>query len=56
MADDDDGEIGRRVVGAVMVQRLAARGALVGDLEIAAEHGALAASRAGELRASQQWM
>src|SRR5262245_6119219 len=54
MADDDDGEIRRRIIGPVMVQRLATSGAGLSHLEIAAEHGAFAASRAGQPRASQQ--
>ena len=48
MADDDDGEIGRSVVGTMMVQGLAASRAIVGDLEIAPEQAPLAARRTGE--------
>src|SRR5207344_2558472 len=54
MADNDDGEIRWRIVGPVVVQRLAASWAGVRNLEIAAEHGAFATSRAGQPRASQQ--
>src|SRR4029077_9911383 len=54
MADNHDGEIGGRIVGPVMVQRLAASGARVSHLEIAAEHGAFGASRTAEPGASQK--
>ena len=43
MADDQDGKVGRRVVGAVVVEGLAARGTGVPGLEVAAEQGPLAA-------------
>jgi len=54
VADNDDGEVGRRVVGALVMQCLAAIGAGIGDLEITAEHGAGAAGGAAPRRASQQ--
>ena len=44
--DNDDGEIGRRVVGAMMMQLLAAMRAGVGHFQITPEHGPNAASRA----------
>ena len=53
MADNDDGEIGRGVVGAMVMQRLAAIWALVGDLQIAAEQSSLAAGRAAKQRAAE---
>src|SRR5262245_13049253 len=37
MADKEDGEVGRRVVGAMVVQRLAAGGALIAHLEVSGE-------------------
>ena len=40
VADNDDGEIGRRVVCPMMMQLLAAMRAGVGDFQIAPEHGA----------------
>ena len=52
MADDDDGEIRRRVVGAMMVQFFAARGAFI-RFQIAPVHGASAARRASEFRTSE---
>ncbi len=48
MANNNDGEIGRRVVGALMMQRLAAMGAIVRDLQKAVEQGANTAGRAFE--------
>ena len=54
VADNDDGEIGRRVVGAMMMQGLAAIGAGIGHLEVAPKHGALAAGGALMRRASEQ--
>jgi len=52
VAHDHDGEIRRRVIGAVMVQLLAALGTGVGHLELAPEHGAGAAGGAFERRTS----
>jgi hypothetical protein len=43
VADDDDYEVGGKIVGAVMMQFLAAMWALVGDLQKSAGHAALAA-------------
>jgi hypothetical protein len=54
MADADDGEIRRRVVGALMMQRLAALGAMIGHFEIAPEHRTLAAGRAFQHCTAQQ--
>jgi hypothetical protein len=54
VADDHDGEVRRRVVGAVVVQLLTAMGAGIDDFEIAPEHGALAAGRAFLGRSTQQ--
>ena len=54
VADNDDGEIGRRVVGAVVMQLFAAGGAGVGHLQIAPEHGTAAAGRAAQTRAAQE--
>src|SRR5262245_46622190 len=45
VADDHDGEVRRRVVGAVVVQLLTAMGAGIDDFEIAPGHGAFAAGR-----------
>src|SRR5690606_22142117 len=46
VADDEDGDIGRQVVGAVMVQLLATGGTGIADLEVGAEQLAVAAARA----------
>jgi hypothetical protein len=54
VADDHDGEVRRRVVGAVVVQLLTAMEAGIDDFEIAPEHGALAAGRAFLGRSTQQ--
>ena len=54
VAHDHDGEVRRRVVGAVVVQLLTAMGAGIDDFEIAPEHGALAAGRAFLGRSTQQ--
>ena len=51
MADDDDHQIGRKVVGALMMQFLAAHLALVRDLQERAEHVPLAAVRAAAAQA-----
>jgi hypothetical protein len=48
MAHDRNGEIGRGVVGALMVQRLGAMRTVVGDFEVTREHQAHAASRTFE--------
>ena len=52
MADDHDGDIGREIVGAVQVELLTADIALAGDLEVGAEHLALAAMGALAQRAA----
>ena len=56
VADDEDDEIGRRVVGAVMMQILAAGRALIGDFQERAEQLALAAIRAAaaQIRGARQ--
>ena len=45
VADDEDHEIGRRVIGSLMEERQIAHRAMVVDLEIGFEHRAFAASR-----------
>ena len=52
MTDDDDHEIGGKIVGAVVMQLLAAMRALVGDLQKGAEHAAFAAGRAAAAKAA----
>ena len=54
VADDDDGEIGRSIVGPMVMQRLPAFRTMVRDFEVAPEHGALAASRAAKLGPAQE--
>src|SRR5437016_9998388 len=53
VADDQDRKVGRRVVGAVVMQRLAAARAAVPDLEISPEQAALAAAGAALREAAQ---
>ena len=53
MAHDQDGQIGRAVIGALVVQRLAADGAAFADLEIAAQERAGPAGRAATAPAAQ---
>jgi hypothetical protein len=45
MADNDDREIGRRVVSAVVMQRLGASRTNVGDFQVTPEQSAFAAGR-----------
>ena len=45
MAHDDDDEIGRKVVGAVVMEFFAAFFAMIGDLQILAEQAAFPAVR-----------
>ena len=54
MAHDDNREVGRRVVGAVMVQGLAAMGTIVRDLEVAAKQGSGTAGRAFQRGAAEE--
>ncbi len=54
MPDDDDGDIGREVVSAVMLQFFTTDIALIGNLKVAAEHLALAAMGAAAERAAPQ--
>jgi hypothetical protein len=54
MSDDDDHEIRRRVVGAMVMQGLSARPAMIDDLEVPAEDAPLAASRAAKKRAAEK--
>ena len=54
VADDDDHQIGGKIVGAVVMQLLAAVRALVGDLQKGAEHTALAAGRAAPAQPAPQ--
>ena len=54
MADDHDHQVGGEVVGALMVQFLAADVAAVGDLQEGAEHAAPAAVRAAAGKAAPQ--
>jgi len=53
VAENQDGEIGRRIIGAVMVECLAAARAGVLHLEVAPEERALAAGRAAPQGANQ---
>ena len=46
MADDEDHAIGGKIIGAMMVQLLAAFRAIIAHLQIGAEQAALAATRA----------
>src|SRR6185437_10348318 len=51
MADDDECDIGRRIVGAVVIKLLAAGLATIDDLQIGAEDLAFAAVRAAAVQA-----
>src|SRR5688500_10003818 len=54
MPDNDNGEIGRGVIGAMVMQRLAAICAMVLDLQIAAEHPAFATGRTAKQPSAEE--
>ena len=54
MPDDQDGQIGRTVIGALVIQRLVADRAIVAHLQIALQHRPRAASRAAAHPAAPQ--